>query len=282
MSKNRNRGYQNKKHGKFNNASVGDKAKEVLSNIDENNRVMRMFKDFSKELDQKHDRYERIVKLSRDITIESKRIIFSLHSTNTDMDDKKQSVFVDVETRLNNLMQTNFKQIALELHGLDPYLYQKAYTNGMQEFIEALVFYQYLKNGEIEPWEVINRNFVYENEEKVKIILHFSHYDFILGIADFTGELMRRCINNLGIGNVEDCFKLCDCVRYINAGFLGIISPGQKEIGRKVYTLKQSLAKMELVCYNLRIRGSEIPKHMLVSVLDTQQEMNDDEDEGFY
>lgn len=136
-------------------------------------------------------------------------------------DDKKQAVFIDVESRLNNLVQTNFKQIALELHGLDPYLYQKAYTNGMQEFIEAMVFFQYLKNGFIESWEVINKNFTYEDEEKGEIVLHFSHNDFILGIADFTGELMRRCINNLGIGNVEDCFKLCDCVRYINAGFLG-------------------------------------------------------------
>ncbi|XP_045481691.1 translin-associated protein X [Harmonia axyridis] len=273
--------YQNKKYGRSSNASVGDKAKEVLSNIDENNRVFKMFKEFSKELDTKHDRYERIVKLSRDITIESKRIIFALHSTNTDMDDKKQAVFIDVESRLNNLVQTNFKQIALELHGLDPYLYQKAYTNGMQEFIEAMVFFQYLKNGFIESWEVINKNFTYEDEEKGEIVLHFSHNDFILGIADFTGELMRRCINNLGIGNVEDCFKLCDCVRYINAGFLGTITHGQKEIGRKVYTLKQSLAKMELVCYNLRIRGSEIPKHMLVSVLDNQQDLNED-DEGFY
>lgn len=44
-----------------------------------------MFREFSRELDEKHDRYERIVKLSRDITIESKRIIFALHSTNTDM-----------------------------------------------------------------------------------------------------------------------------------------------------------------------------------------------------
>ncbi|KAL3286522.1 hypothetical protein HHI36_001027 [Cryptolaemus montrouzieri] len=150
----------------------------------------------------------------------------------------------------------------------------------MQEFIEALVFYQYLKNGEIESWNNINKYFVYEEEGEV-IPLLFSQFDFILGIADFTGELMRRCINNLGIGNIDDCFKLCDCVRFINTGFLGTISAGHKEIGRKVYTLKQSLAKMELVCYNLKIRGSEIPKHMLATVLESPQELND-EDEGFY
>lgn len=44
-----------------------------------------MFKEYGAELDTKHDRHERIVKISRDITIESKRIIFLLHSAATDL-----------------------------------------------------------------------------------------------------------------------------------------------------------------------------------------------------
>lgn len=44
-----------------------------------------MFREYGRQLDDKHDRYERIVKLSRDITIESKRIIFLLHNINTDL-----------------------------------------------------------------------------------------------------------------------------------------------------------------------------------------------------
>lgn len=47
--------------------------------VDDNSPVIQMFKGFQLELDQKHDKYERIVKLSRDITIESKRAIFMLH-----------------------------------------------------------------------------------------------------------------------------------------------------------------------------------------------------------
>lgn len=44
-----------------------------------------MFMDYGKQLDERHDRYERIVKLGRDVTIESKRIIFLLHNVNTDL-----------------------------------------------------------------------------------------------------------------------------------------------------------------------------------------------------
>jgi hypothetical protein len=44
------------------------------------NPVIQQFMLYRKELDNKHDRHERLVKMSRDITIEAKRIIFLLHN----------------------------------------------------------------------------------------------------------------------------------------------------------------------------------------------------------
>lgn len=38
-----------------------------------------LFKSYQVELDAKYDKYERLIKKSRDLTIESKRIIFLLH-----------------------------------------------------------------------------------------------------------------------------------------------------------------------------------------------------------
>lgn len=64
---------------------VGERAREVLQQIDENNPTIKAFMQYNTELVEKQDRYERIVKLSRDITIESKRIIFLLHNSNLDM-----------------------------------------------------------------------------------------------------------------------------------------------------------------------------------------------------
>lgn len=56
---------------------------------------------------------------------------------------------------------------------------------------------------------------------------------------------------------------------------------GYREINRKHYTLKQSLNKMEMVCYNIVVRGSEVPKHMLAAVVSTNNaDMVMDEDEG--
>lgn len=45
--------------------------------------------------------------------------------------------------------------------------------------------------------------------------------------------------------------------------------------------MKQSVMKMELVCYNIRVRGSEVPEHMLVNVISTSNKELE-EDEGFF
>ncbi|XP_066157785.1 translin-associated protein X isoform X2 [Euwallacea fornicatus] len=238
-----------------------------------------MFRVFSSELDDRHDRHERIVKLSRDITIESKRIIFLLHSSNTDIEEKKKSVLLEADLRLQNLYES-FKFIAMELIGHSGYLYHRAFTSGMQEFVEALCFYHFIKEERLHPWAEINQKFFFEDAEKSIFNLLFTQYDFILGIADFTGELMRKCINTLGSGNVNDCFRICNFMRAIHTGFLSLSHSGNREISRKAYVLKQSLAKMELVCYNIQIRGSEIPKHMLLSVIDSH-DVEKEDDEGF-
>ena len=46
--------------------------------MDENCPTVPVFRQYQIELDRKHDKHERLVKLSRDVTIESKRIIFLL------------------------------------------------------------------------------------------------------------------------------------------------------------------------------------------------------------
>jgi hypothetical protein len=58
-----------------------NKNDEGTQTAGESNPIVKAFREMSMELDEKHDRHERIVKISRDITIESKRIIFLLHSS---------------------------------------------------------------------------------------------------------------------------------------------------------------------------------------------------------
>lgn len=280
-----------KQHRKnYFNKHRNDKSKFIqkegsVKQLDENNPILKMFRDFSTVLDAKHDRHERIVKLNRDITIESKRIIFLLHNSATDFEDKREEVFKEADTRLNTLIENNFKNIALELKGQDHYQFLRAYTAGLQEFIEALLFYQFMKTGAIQPCSYLNEKFSYATEEDKtsKLVMPIPMPEYFLGLGDFTGELMRRCINNLSSGNLEDCFKISNFVKHIYTGFLRCNMSGYKDLGRKSFILKQSLSKMEYVCYTIQVRGSEIPRHMLATCINASQGGEaDDDDEGYY
>ncbi|XP_046992179.1 translin-associated protein X [Schistocerca americana] len=293
---------------------VGAKGQEATNVLSDDSPVLAAFKQYAAELDTKHDKYEAIVKLGRDITIESKRIIFLLHSA--DRESKKQSVLQEAETRLRQLEVTQFKAIAKQLLGEDPYQFLRAYTAGLQEYIEALTFYYFIKINDLQCWNHVQRNLVFcsdkeaeetkgckENEESKtedscnnkdsagdssntshdKQICLVPQTEYILGVADLTGELMRKCINNVGLGYIESCFQTCAFVKDIYTGFLRIGNMGPKECTRKLYTLRQSLTKMETACYTIHVRGSEIPKHMLADVFSgTQDDFIHEEDEGFY
>ncbi|XP_011312693.1 translin-associated protein X [Fopius arisanus] len=282
----RNRHHHHSTKQKIN---VGDKGREVLESIDEANPVIQQFRGYSLELDSKHDRYERIVKINRDITIESKRIIFLLHTI--DKDSKRESILTEAKSRISTLRNSLFKGIACELEGQDPYQFLRAYRGGLQEFIEAVTFYHYLSDNSLPHWETFDQTFQYRIPETgestpkdpvrtVRTLLPPTEY--ILGIADLTGELMRKCINNLASGDIASCFQTCNVVREMYKGFLVCYGIAGKEINQKVYTLKQSLWKMENVCYMIRVRGSEIPKHMLAEVaISAAGKYPTEDDEGY-
>lgn len=106
----------------------------------------------------------------------------------------------------------------------------RAYSAGLQEWIEALSFYHFLRNNKIISYEEVSTQLVFEEssfsnaenktdtaadtittstEEPIEtsqtepLFVTIPPSEFILGIADLTGELMRNAINALGAGNME-------------------------------------------------------------------------------
>ena len=104
--------------------------------------------------------------------------------------------------------------------------------------------------------------------------------DYLLGVADLTGELMRMCISSVGNGDIDTPFQLSQFLRQIHDGFSYIGNTGPYEVSKKLHTLRQSLGKVEDACYALRVRGSEIPKHMLADVFSSRAAALIDHDEG--
>lgn len=102
--------------------------------------------------------------------------------------------------------------------------------------------------------------------------------DYLLGVADLTGELMRMCISSVGNGDIDTPFQLSQFLRQIHDGFSYIGNTGPYEVSKKLHTLRQSLGKVEDACYTLRVRGSEIPKHMLADVFSSRTTLMDPEE----
>lgn len=99
---------------------------------------------------------------------------------------------------------------------------------------------------------------------------------------------MRFCINSLGSGDTENCFKTCKFLQSIYANFITLNSiPNRgRDFNQKLQTMRASTLKAEHVCYNLIVRGSECQgaKFLPPISLDSfpNEVRGDEDDEGFY
>lgn len=271
----------NKREGEGWSRRNAEAAQERELQANSSSPVIAAFKVFQQELDTRHDKYERLVKLSRDITIESKRSIFLLHRV-TNVPDT-EGVLNEAEGKLDGVRQ-KIGQIAEELRGEDIYQFHRAFTPGIQEYVEAVSFLHYIRHRSLISLEEINASLVFmktQNPDSVDsaeappsgghvLTFQVTPADYLLGVADLTGELMRLCIGSVGNGDIDTPFQLSQFLRQIHDGFSYIGNTGPYEVSKKLHTLRQSLGKVEDACYTLRVRGSEIPKHMLADVFCTR------------
>ena len=96
---------------------------------------------------------------------------------------------------------------------------------------------------------------------------------------DLTGEVMRQAINSAGAGNTKTCFRLLTFLQEIHDGFISLNRDSSRnfnrELSSKLRTLRGSLRKVENVCYNINVRGSEVPKHLLGTYLGISGQLSD-------
>lgn len=92
-------------------------------------------------------------------------------------------------------IKTQYSNIAADLQGLNAYRYSHNITGGNQEFMEALSFQHYLETQDLISYE--------ESKSKVAALcgepgtVPLTPEDYILGICDMTGELMRFSITSM-------------------------------------------------------------------------------------
>ncbi|KAI5991565.1 Translin [Pisolithus albus] len=194
-----------------------------------------MFDDFKKEFDAQHDRREYLIKASRDITSLSKKVIFLLHLRKS----KRAS-----ESGMAKLreVQAIYAKIKVELQSDLFWRHHRAISPCLQEYVEAISFAWYLGHSTLVSF---NQYFPLPLE------------DYLCGLSDLTGELMRLAISGIARrGGRDRARKICVVVRECKTE-LDKCAPHVREVRKKLAVAAESLAKIEDAVYATVIRTSE-------------------------
>ena len=114
-------------------------------------------------------------------------------------------------------------------------IYEGSFKIAIQEYVEAILYYEFVKNGNFPDLKVIPEQ-------------------FILGLADLPGELVRRAVFLAGKGHTEKVIHIKDQVDMLYGELLKF-DFRDNEIRRKVDAIKYELRKLEDLVLDLKLKG---------------------------
>ncbi|MCJ1285997.1 hypothetical protein MMC26_005339 [Xylographa opegraphella] len=238
--------------------------------------ITSMFSTFRAELDEHHDRRERVIKASRDITALSKKMIFSLQRARDVPAPLPSSIVGDISTRLANITEL-FSSVIPDLQGPNVWRYQRQVSPGVQEFVEAVSFQHYLTTQRLITLE--------ETQSLMPEGVVLMEDDYVLGLFDLVGELMRFTITGIATGGklpgggsrsdeVQNGGEIealggpqkrdvIQDLRELRMRFEGMDMRGGplgRDVEKKMEVMRTCVEKVENAAYGMIIRGRERPK----------------------
>ncbi|KAH9825632.1 Translin-associated protein X [Teratosphaeria destructans] len=253
---------------------------------------MPMFEHFRAELDEHHDRRERIIKASRDITAASKKIIFTLQRVRSLAQPLPGHVQKGNKQYYDKISE-QLGAVVRDLQGLNTYRYARQISGGCQEWMESASFQHYLEYGEIISYEDAVKQLrsiskptpkpqdtqpdlpipdtnAYDPPQLEDIGVDLTPEDYILGIYDMTGELMRFAITTMATSGALPTLPNSSLNRNVLTDMRNLRSalealetgsgPFSKDTEKKAEVMRQSVEKVEKALYGLTVRGAERPR----------------------
>jgi predicted translin family RNA/ssDNA-binding protein len=144
-----------------------------------------------------------------------------------------------------------------DLQGINANRYQYNISGGIQEYMEAVLFQHYLETQRLMSYE--------EAARTLPEGLSLTHDDYVLGIFDMTGELMRFAVTNLATSRSEntDLSVLAD-MQSLRSELEALNVEGSRALAKdyenKMKTTRTSVEKVENSVYSMLVRGKERPK----------------------
>ncbi|MBI2658496.1 hypothetical protein HYX05_00120 [Candidatus Woesearchaeota archaeon] len=166
---------------------------------------------------------EAIIQTSREIITISKQIIYA--AQRNDLKEAESAIKsikgkIKKLKKINTATDTNINSVAF------------------QEYVEAIAFYEFVKNGKI----------------PTRAGLGVSAEDYLSGLCDLTGELVRKAIYDVIHKKFDEASKIKELVHDIYGEFLKLhLRNG--ELRKKSDSIKWNLKKLEEVMYDISMKG---------------------------
>lgn len=242
----------------------------ALSHSSMNDHQHELFTKWSKDLDDRYDQRERVYKLSRDLTRFSKKVIFILQRPI----HENQTLSLSLSLSMNNSsayglpphllrqaraaqeeVYTVIKALAQELNADETVSHRlsQQYSFGLQEYIESITFMHYLTDSSLLSLTDIESLIKHHTGEA----FHITPLDYLLGIADMAGELMRYATNNMmTLMNTPFLFSASAFLSsvYIQLIQLESLLAHRGVLSSKLNVWKECQEKIEKIQYRLEMR----------------------------
>ena len=182
--------------------------------------------EFSKirnEMHKSDSKREDLIQISREVISLSKQIIYA-----TQRNDLKEA-----EKTIKGIKQ-KIKKLKKIKTAADTNINAVAF----QEYVEAIAFYEFVKNKKI----------------PTRGSLGVSAEDYLAGICDLTGELVRKAIYDVIHKKFDEAERIKNLVHDIYGEFLKL-NLRNGELRKKSDSIKWNLKKLEEVMYDISIKG---------------------------
>jgi hypothetical protein len=161
--------------------------------------------------------------------------------------------------------------------------------------MEAMAFQHYLETQRLVPLEYARKKLADMSSGSNSVMLTES--DYVLGVFDMVGELMRFAITAMAIGRqiataaqpgsteadetntaseqrvprsvLSDLWELRSCLELLDVSGSSLA----RDYGKKVGVMRESVEKVEKASYSQVVRGSERPKGWVPDLEDRREEV---------
>jgi predicted translin family RNA/ssDNA-binding protein len=180
-----------------------------------------IFMKIKKKFEKFSNEREKAILNSREVIALSKKVIYALHRG-------------DMKAAKTFMVSINQKKLKLPKSGsYDANITSVAY----QEYVEAVCYYEYITKGKISNYET----------------LKVEAEDYLGGLADLTGELVRKAVALAIENQVEKVSKIKEFVAEIYNGFLQL-NLRNSDLRRKSDAIRWNLNKLEDTLLSLKLR----------------------------